>query len=89
MCDEEGEASFFEDEDEQHSGIDYDSLDDNNPCFVLDDEEEYIEYLFRQETGFGSQNHFLSCNNDDSSRCWLRGARLHAIDWIFNVSFLH
>ncbi|XP_061338917.1 cyclin-D5-1-like [Gastrolobium bilobum] len=79
MC-EEGEDSFFEAEDE-HAGID--SLD--NPCFVFeDDEEEYIEFLFGQEMGFGSHNHFLS-SDDYSSRYWLRSARMDAIDWIFNT----
>ncbi|XP_027362025.1 cyclin-D5-1-like [Abrus precatorius] len=78
MC-EEGEASFFEDEDE-NTGID--SLD--NPCFVLEDEEEYIEYLFRQETGFGSHNHFF-CSDDHSSGYWLKSARVDAINWIFNT----
>lgn len=84
MC-EEVEATFFEDE--ENTCID--SIE--NPCFVLedDDDEEYIEYLFRQETGFGigSQIHFLSCDDDHSERCWLMSARLDAIDWIFNVSF--
>ena len=81
MC-EEGDTSFFGDDDE-HTGIDSPCYD---PCFVLEDEEEYIEYLFRQETGFGSQNHVLS-SDDCSSRYWLRSARLDAIHWIFNVSF--
>ncbi|KAJ1381788.1 Cyclin-like [Sesbania bispinosa] len=82
MC-EEGEDSFFEDEDENTCIIN--SLDDdNNTCFVLEDEEEYIEYLFTQERGFGSQIHLLSCD-DHSNRHWLWSARLDAIDWIFNT----
>ncbi|KAJ1414542.1 Cyclin-like [Sesbania bispinosa] len=82
MC-EEGEDSFFEDEDENTCIIN--SLDDdNNTCFVLEDEEEYIEYLFSQERGFGSQIHLLSCD-DHSNRHWLWSARLDAIDWIFNT----
>ncbi|XP_020230428.1 cyclin-D5-1 [Cajanus cajan] len=81
MC-EEGEASFFEDQDEiENPGIEY--LD--NPCFVLEDEEEYIEYLFRQETRFGSQNHHFLASDDHSNRHWLRSARVDAIDWIFNT----
>lgn len=84
LCDEVGEAGFFEDPDE-NPGIFY-SLD--NSCFVLEDEEEYIEYLFKQETGFGSQNHHLFASDDHSnSRHWLRSARVDAIDWIFDVSF--
>lgn len=56
----------------------------------MEDEDEYIEYLFKQETGFGSITHFLSYDDDhdDDSRkniFWLRTARLHAIDWIFNT----
>lgn len=80
MC-EEGESSFFEEDDDENAGID--SL--YNPCFVLEDEEEYIEYLFRQETGFGSIFSSVDCSN----RYWLRSARLDAIDWIFNVGFYH
>ncbi|RDX57735.1 Cyclin-D5-1, partial [Mucuna pruriens] len=71
MC-EEGQASFFEDQDD----TDIESLD--NPCFVLEDEEEYIQYLFRQETGFGSHNHYFLDH-------WLMTARVDAIDWIFNT----
>ncbi|KAG4987737.1 hypothetical protein JHK82_030095 [Glycine max] len=82
LCDEVGEAGFFEDPDE-NPGIFY-SLD--NPCFVLEDEELYIEYLFKQETGFGSQNHHLFASDDHSnSRHWLRSARVDAIDWIFDT----
>lgn len=82
MCDEECEATFFE-EDE----------DENSTFIVLEDEEEYIEYLFKQETGFESHTHFFSYNDDvedddlSRNRYWLRNARIHAIDWIFNVSF--
>ncbi|KAL9327595.1 hypothetical protein ACSQ67_002598 [Phaseolus vulgaris] len=79
MC-EEGEACFFEHLDENPDTID--SLD--TPCFVLEDEEEYIEYLLRQETGFGSQNQPFLASDDRSNRNWLRSARVDAIDWIFN-----
>jgi len=83
MC-EEGQACFFEDLDENPDTI-IDSLD--TQCFVLEDEEEYIEYLFRQETGFGSQNQPFLASDDRSNRNWLRSARVDAIDWIFNVCF--
>ncbi|KAK7406456.1 hypothetical protein VNO78_08082 [Psophocarpus tetragonolobus] len=80
MC-EEGETGFFEDRDDNPCIID--SLD--NPCFVLEDEEKYIEYLFKQEMGFGSQNHNFFAADDNSNRHWLRSARVDAIDWIFNT----
>ncbi|CAL0314378.1 unnamed protein product [Lupinus luteus] len=73
MCDE-GEVSIFEDD--ENTSIH--SL--HNPSFVLDDEEEYIEYLFTQEMGFGSQSHHVC-----SKILWLRSARFDAIDWIFNT----
>ncbi|KAK7309155.1 hypothetical protein RJT34_05669 [Clitoria ternatea] len=69
MC-EESQVSFFEDHDE-------------NSCYILEDEEEYIEYLLRQETGFGSQNHFLLSDDHNPGRFWLKSARVDAIDWIF------
>ncbi|CAJ2646069.1 unnamed protein product [Trifolium pratense] len=74
LCHEQDESIFIFQQDEN----------DNNPCFLLDDEEEYIHYLFKQETGFGS----LSYDDDvDSSKSlfWFRNARLNAIDWIFNT----
>ncbi|XP_019444922.1 PREDICTED: cyclin-D5-1-like isoform X2 [Lupinus angustifolius] len=78
MC-EEGGASFLVEYDENTS---IDSL--YNPCFILDDEEKYIEYLFTQEMGFLSPScPGLSSNHDCSNRFWLRSARLDAIDWIF------
>lgn len=93
MCYEQTESTLFE-EDEDDNTLFINSLDHNydNPFFLLEDEDEYIEYLFKQETGFGSITHFLSYDDDhdDDSRkniFWLRTARLHAIDWIFNVSF--
>jgi len=99
MCHEQGESTliFQEDEDENTFFINSSLDNNNNPWFLLDEEEEYIEYLFKQETIFGSSmTHFLSYDDhdvdvedDDSSKSlfWLRNARLHAIDWIFNVSF--
>ncbi|MED6204946.1 hypothetical protein PIB30_013448 [Stylosanthes scabra] len=77
LCEEEGHACFFEDEHQhdEHTGI---LVDDESSSFVFDeeDEEEYIEYLFSQETAFGSHIHH---------DFWLRTARFNAIDWIFNT----
>lgn len=98
MCHEQDESTliFEEDEDENAFFINSSLDNNNNPWFLLDDEEEYIQYLFKQETGlgFGSITHFLcyddhdvDVEDDDSSKSlfWLRNARLHAIDWIFNT----
>ncbi|KAL1316148.1 hypothetical protein HN51_068382 [Arachis hypogaea] len=74
MCEEEGEACFFEDnydDENEHTGI----------VFHEEDEEEYIEYLFSQETAFGFHNH----DDCSAARFWLRTARFDAIDWIFNT----
>jgi len=99
MCHEQDESTLiFEDDEDENTFFINSSLDNNNnPWFLLDDEEEYIEYLFKQETVFGSSmthllsydDHDVDVEDDDSSKSlfWLRNARLHAIDWIFNVSF--
>ncbi|CAL0311583.1 unnamed protein product [Lupinus luteus] len=80
MCEEDG-ASFLTEHDQNTSIV---SL--YNPSFILDDEEKYIEYLFTQEMGFVSRTCPASSSNHEcSNRFWLRSARLHAIDWIFNT----
>jgi hypothetical protein len=80
LCHEQDETTFIFQEDDEN---------DTNPCFLLDDEEEYIDYLFKQETRFGSLSYDDYDDDVDSSKSlfWFRNARLHAIDWIFNVSF--
>ncbi|XP_062101821.1 cyclin-D5-1 [Humulus lupulus] len=55
-------------------------------CFVAEDEDEYIENLFKRETTyFGSKG--LSTSDDCSTICqsWLKSARLDAVEWIFNT----
>lgn len=87
LCHEQTDSTFFFQQDEDENTI---FVNNNNLSFLLeDDEDEYIDYLFKQESGFGSSTtHFLSYHNDvDDDIFWLRNARLHAIDWIFNVGF--
>lgn len=75
LCHEQTDSTFFFQHDEN-----------NNLCFPLEDQDEYIEFLFKQESLFASSTtHFLSYHHHHHE---LRNARLHAIDWIFNVSFL-
>ncbi|KAK2372535.1 hypothetical protein P8452_45826 [Trifolium repens] len=78
LCHEQDETTFIFQEDDEN---------DTNPCFLLDDEEEYIDYLFKQETRFGSLSYDDYDDDVDSSKSlfWFRNARLHAIDWIFNT----
>lgn len=76
LC-EEDEASILKLHDES-SGI-----ESANPCFVFEDEEEYVENLFGREKGFGSQSD--GCSSAGSQ--WHKTCRLDAIDWTFNVSF--
>ncbi|CAL5187796.1 unnamed protein product [Lathyrus oleraceus] len=85
LCHEQTDSTFFFQQDEDENTI---FVNNNNLSFLLeDDEDEYIDYLFKQESGFGSSTtHFLSYHNDvDDDIFWLRNARLHAIDWIFNT----
>ncbi|KAK4260167.1 hypothetical protein QN277_003317 [Acacia crassicarpa] len=74
LC-EEDEASILKVGDENSR------MDWINPCFVFENEEEYIEILFKREIGFVSPS-------DDcltSAAKWLKNARLDAIDWIFST----
>uniref|UniRef100_A0A803PEB4 B-like cyclin n=1 Tax=Cannabis sativa TaxID=3483 RepID=A0A803PEB4_CANSA len=57
-------------------------------CFVAEDEDEYIENLFKREittTCFGSKG--IATSDDCSTVCqtWLKSARLDAVEWIFNT----
>lgn len=57
-------------------------------CFVSEDEDEYVENLFKREDScFGSKG--VSALDDCStiSQSWLTSARLDAVEWIFNVCF--
>ncbi|XP_058757462.1 cyclin-D5-3-like [Vicia villosa] len=88
LCHEQTDSTFFfqqDDDDDEHEN----TIFINSSHNILEDEEddEYIEYLFKQELGFGSSTtHFLSYHHDvDDDIFWLRNARLHAIDWIFNT----
>jgi hypothetical protein len=63
---------------------------DLDSCFVSENEDEYIKNLVQRETaiGFGSKSCVSSsCDCSSTSRSWLKGARLDAIEWIFNVCF--
>ncbi|XP_054808081.1 cyclin-D5-1-like isoform X2 [Prosopis cineraria] len=74
LC-EEDEASILKVSDE-NSGKDW-----MNPCSVFEDEEEYIEILFKREMGFV----FPRDDCSTSAAKWLKSARVDAIDWIFNT----
>lgn len=78
LC-EEDEASILKIGDES-SG-----LDCMNPCFVFDNEEEYIEILLKREVGFLALAPSGVCSL--SAAKWLKSSRLDAIHWIFSVSF--
>ncbi|CAK8539639.1 unnamed protein product [Lathyrus sativus] len=94
LCHEQTDSTFFFEQDQDENAIFINSSrndhHNSNLCFLLEDEqEEYIDYLFKQESGFGSSTtHFLSYDNDvdvHDDIFWLRNARLHAISWIFNT----
>ncbi|XP_028787098.1 cyclin-D5-1-like [Neltuma alba] len=74
LC-EEDEASILKVGDE-NSGMDW-----MNPCSVFEDEEEYIEILFKREMGFAPPSDDCSTS---AAKC-LKSARVGAIDWIFNT----
>jgi cyclin D5 len=59
-------------------------------CFVSENEDEYIKSLVQRESAidFGSKSCVSSsCDCSSTSQSWLKGARLDAIEWIFNVCF--
>ncbi|CAI8588977.1 unnamed protein product, partial [Vicia faba] len=87
LCHEQTDSTFFFKEDDEHEN----TIFVNSSHNYLEDveEDEYIEYLFKQESGFeSSTTHFLSYDDHadvDDDIFWLRNARLHAIDWIFST----
>ncbi|KAG6666080.1 cyclin-D5-1-like isoform X1 [Carya illinoinensis] len=59
---------------------------DQEPCFVSEDEDEYIEKLAQKESfGFGSKSRVPSSCVCSSTKSCLKCARLAAIEWIFNT----
>ena len=63
-------------------------LEAKNPNFVSENEEEYVENLFKKESFcFGSKGFVAFDDCSIISESWLKSARLDAIKWIFNVSF--
>ncbi|KAH7511203.1 hypothetical protein FEM48_ZijujUnG0035300 [Ziziphus jujuba var. spinosa] len=85
LC-QEDEACFNKEEDG------YDDDDEENmyigsskPCFVFEDEDEYVEDLLKREVCFGYKGFSSSDDCSSVSHTRLKSARLDAIDWIFNT----
>ncbi|KAJ7944518.1 Cyclin [Quillaja saponaria] len=81
LC-EENEASLLKEEDDESTVINL-----IQPCLISENEDEYIENLFKRETDFGSQNCLSSSDENclSTKRSWFKSVRLNAIEWILNA----
>lgn len=81
LCEEDGASLNVQEDDNSYIQL--------KPYLVsADDDDEYVETLFVKETeNFGSMNCESSDDPSGLTQNWLKGARLDAIEWIFNVCF--
>ncbi|KAJ7952762.1 Cyclin [Quillaja saponaria] len=73
LC-QEDQASLLKEDGDGNKGVNL-----IHPCLMSENEDEYIENLFKRETDFGSEN----CSS--TTRSWLKSSRLDAIEWILNT----
>lgn len=75
----ENETCFNQEQDDENKYIDY------YLCFDSENEDAYVENLFKKETSFGSKPSVSSDDCDNITQNWLKSVRLDAIEWIFKV----
>ncbi|KAM1174977.1 hypothetical protein FF1_027455 [Malus domestica] len=76
LC-QEDETCLNQLEDESKTSV------ESNPCFLFDNDDEYVENLIQKEAHCFESKGFKDC--PASGMSWLKTTRLDAIDWIFNT----